>query len=246
MKHKLVDLKPEIENLWKKHERHFLFDEVLADDPPGEKGTPFTRESRQQYWLIHSHLLSDVEVLDAEETEELRNKIANKLAVGAKTAGEKDWWWSAPTPAVEDFLRDVQRLLDRAAPNKKERWKLWLRYSWQVITELIYLGLVVSALSVARTKFETVALAILVLTYNAATSTRSGVGFTLAYVMAALQQAYGEIGRSMRLRIPIGPEREAEKTVTKAGITLFIHGASIGLGSLFAIWEIVDAVFFMM
>jgi hypothetical protein len=48
----------------------------------------------------------------------------------------------------------------------------------------------------------------------------------------------------LRLRIPIAPEKDAEKTLNTASVNLMIHNVSLALGSFVALWKVVNAVFF--
>ncbi len=154
-----------------------------------------------------------------------------------------DWWWTPATPHAEELLREVHRLLEKGTVKKKRIWLRMLRYVWRVFVECIYLAIVLSLSSVASTKFETVALAILVLVYNAASASASGAGFLFTYLIASLQQVYGDIGQTLRLKIPVLPETDAAKKLTHATAGFFIHSISLSLGSLFALWKIVDTVF---
>jgi hypothetical protein len=130
---------------------------------------------KKQFWLMRVHIIESRDSVDEDEVEELKESIANKLALGSKTAGDDDWWWTPADPKVADFLKKVQRTLEKATERKSKTWRRWFSYAWKVFVEVAYLAVVVAIFYVAKTKFETVVLAVLVMIYNAAVSVRVGV-----------------------------------------------------------------------
>jgi hypothetical protein len=182
------------------------------------------------------------ETIGKDEAEDLKDSIDSKLAVGAKIAAEGDWWWKPARPSTERVLQDVQRVLRKTL--KEHWWRAALRYLWRVFVEIIYLMLVIGAFSVASTKVEILVIGILVLIYNAASVGAGLTSFTFCYFVAGMHKVYGDIGRSLKLRIPTAPEKDAEKTLNTASVNMMIHNLSVALGSLFARWKVVNVVLF--
>lgn len=234
----MLDLKPEIEKLFAKYEKDFRLDEITAEIE-GEQGVRFAQDLRKQFRLLRVHVIECRESIDEDEAEELKELIANKLALGSKTAEPNDWWWTPAEPTAQKLLKSIQRTLEKATEKKSRAWRRWLRYAWKLFVELAYLAVVVGVFSVATTKFETIVMAVLVMIYNATKGVGAGVGVTLAYLASGLENAYGEIGRSLRLKVPVSPSREAEKRVSEVGVDILVHGISMGIGTLIAMWKIV-------
>lgn len=239
----MLDLKAEIQSVFAKHEKDFILDEKIAARISGDEGLRRAEELKRQFWLMRVHILENRDSIDEEEAQELKELIANKLAIGSKTAVDGDWWWTPADPNVASFLEQIQRRIEKGTKTKSRIWKMWPKYIWAVLVELAYLAIVVGVLSVGTTRFETIVLAALVMIYNAVTATKVGVGLSFTFLASALQTAYGDIGRGLRLRLPVAPEREAQKRLNEASIGMFIHGISLGIGSLIAIWEIITTIF---
>jgi hypothetical protein len=237
----MINVRPEIEKVLAKHEKDFMLDEGSARRLEGESGVQRVKELRKDFELLRAHLVGNSEGIDRDEAEELKDQIDGKLAVGAKLIGENDWWWKPAEFSSEQVLKDVERVLRKTL--KERWWRAALRYLWRVFVEIIYLTLVIGAFSVASTKFEIVVVGILVLIYNAASVSASLTSFTFCYFVVGMHKVYGDIGRSLRLKIPIAPEKDAEKTLNIASVNLMIHNISLGLGSFVALWKLVNAVF---
>jgi hypothetical protein len=239
----MINLRPEIEKVLAKHEKDFMLNEDIAERFSDEDGVRLVQELRQEFWQIRAHLVENTEeTIGKDEAEDLKGLIDSKLAVGAKMAAEGDWWWKPARPATERVLQDVERVLRKTL--KERWWRAALRYLWRVFVEIIYLILVIGAFSVTSTKFEIVVVGILVLIYNAASVGAGLTSFTFCYFVAGMHKVYGDIGRSLRLRIPIAPEKDAEKTLNTASVNMMIHNLSLGIGSFVAFWKLVNAVFF--
>lgn len=238
----MVDLRPEIEKVLAKHEKDFMLDEKIAERFSDEDGAQLVHDLRHEFWLLRAHLVENTEEIGKDEAEDLKGLIETKLAIGAKMAAEDEWWWKPARPSTERVLQDVERLLRKTL--KERPWRAGLKYLWRVFVELIYLVLVIGAFSVASTKFEIVVVGMLVLIYNAASVSTGWISFTFCYFVAGMRKVYGDIGRSLKLRIPIAPEKNAEKTLNTASVNLMIHNVSLGLGSFVALWKVVNAVFF--
>ena len=67
-------------------------------------------------------------------------------------------------------------------------------YAWCILTEMIYLAIVVAVFSAATSQFETVVFSALVMIYNVVSSRISGIGLVTMYLMYQTEEAYGEIG----------------------------------------------------
>jgi hypothetical protein len=238
----MINLRPEIEKILAKHEKDFMLKEI-PERFSDEDGVRLVQELRQEFWQIRAHLVENTEAtIGKDEAEDLKGLIDSKLAVGAKIAAEADWWWEPARPSTERVLQDVERVLRKTL--KERWWRAALRYLWRVFVEIIYLILVIGAFSVATTKFEIIVVGILVLIYNAVRVSSGWISFTFCYFVLGLHKVYGDIGRSLKLRIPMAPEKDAEKTLNTASVNMMIHNVSVALGSLFALWKIVNVVFF--
>jgi hypothetical protein len=82
----------------------------------------------------------------------------------------------------------------------------------------------------------------LVLIYNAAIGTREGLGLTFTQTNGLILKMYGEVGRALRLRIPVAEERAAKKRMKDSGPNLLIKGFPLVITELLAIWKIAVAV----
>jgi hypothetical protein len=239
----VTDLRPEIEKVFAKHERHFHIDEEISKDVHGdEAGIQKAKDLRAEFYYLKEYIVGDEETIEGDRIEELKEQIHNKLAMGTNTAGEFDWWWNEASGRSEAVLRDVLRALDKASP-EKGAWFRYVSYAWKVVRELVYLAIVLGVFSVANSRFETVVIGMLILIYNAIIGARTVEGFSFIHLNAAVRQMYGEIGRSLRLKVSVSPEKKAKQQETELAIDFFIQGISILLGSLIALWKIVNAVF---
>jgi hypothetical protein len=200
-------------------------------------------EFERELYLVRVHLLEDRPSIDYDDGEELKEMIANKLAVSSPNkAHSSDWWWTPADPSIQEILREVQRALEKETKSKAQPWRRGMFYAWSVLSELFYLAIVVGVFSAATSKFETVVFSALVMIYNAVTSRISGIGLAAIYLMYRLEEAYGEIGRALGLKVPTAPAREAAKQTTKSGAVALIHNISVGIGSLIALWHLVAAI----
>ena len=159
-------------------------------------------EFERELWLVRAHLLEERPSIDYDNGEELKEMIANKLAVSSPNkAHSSDWWWASSDPSIQELLRDVQRALEAETKSKTQPWRRGMSHAWSVLSELIYLAIVVGVFSAATSKFETVVFSALVMIYNAVTSRISGVGLGAIYLMCRIEDAYGEIGRALGLKV---------------------------------------------
>lgn len=241
----------EVGAIIEKHEKQLLPHEpkrevFASDEAYAECREEYERElerSQRELWLMRVHLLEDRPSIDLDHGEELKEMIANKLAVSSPNRiHSSDWWWTPADPPFQDILRKVQRVLEKETKSKARPLRRAMFYVWSVLSELIYLALVVGVFSVATSRFETVVFSSLVMIYNAVSSRISGIGLGAIYLMQRLEEAYGEIGRALRLKVSVSPAREAAKQISKSGIAALIHNVSIGIGSLIALWHLVTAI----
>lgn len=172
------------------------------------------------------HLFEERSSIDYDDGEELREMLANKLAVcSPNKAHSSDWWWTPSSPSIQESLREVRRALEKETKSKAHPWRRGMLYAWSVLSELIYLAIVVGIFSAATSKFETVVFSALVMIYNAVTSRIGGI-IGAIYLMYRVEDAYGEIGRTLGLRIPVAPAGEAAKQFGRSGIVALIHRAT--------------------
>jgi hypothetical protein len=124
-----------------------------------------------------------------------------------------------------------------------------LAYAWRVLVALIYLGVVIGILSVATTRFETLVLAMMVQLYAAvlynfstigrATDANNYAGFvrfrTLAMAQGITENEDGTFQEQ---------EEAIAKSVNNTGVVYLIDVISHTLVSFYALFKIVEAVFF--
>jgi hypothetical protein len=200
-------------------------------------------EFERELHLVRVHLLEDRPSIDHDDGEELTEMIANKLAVSSPNkAHSSDWWWTPANSSIQEILTEVQRALQNETKSKAQPWRRGMFYGWSVLSELFYLAIVVGVFSAATSKFETVVFSALIMIYNAVTSRISGVGLAAIYLMYRVEEAYGEVGRALGLKVPVSPAKEAAKQVSKSTVAALIHNISIGIGSLIALWHLVTAI----
>jgi len=227
-----------------KREREFRSREHSIAEFEGDAELEKQRaELERELWLMRVQLLEERPSIDYDDGEELKEMLANKLAVSSPNkAHSSDWWWTPANPSIQEILREVQRALEKETKSKARPWRRAMFYAWSVLAELIYLAIVVGVFSAATSKFETVVFSSLVMIYNAVTSRIGGIGIGAIYLMYRIEEAYGEIGRTLGLRLPVAPAREAAKQLSRSGIAALIHNISIGIGSLIALWHLVGAI----
>lgn len=198
---------------------------------------------QRELWLMRLHLLEERASIDLDDGEELKEMIANKLAISSPNkVHSSDWWWTPADASFQGILREVQRALEKETKSKSRPWRRVVFHSWSALSELIYLAIVVGLLSAATSKFETMVFSALVMIYNAVTSRVSGIGLGTVYLMYRSEEAYGEVGRALGLKVPVSPAKEAAKQVRKSTVAALIHNVSIGIGSLIALWHLVTAI----
>jgi hypothetical protein len=234
-----------------KHEKQLLPHEpkrevFASDEAYTQHRDEYERElekCQRELWLMRVHLLESRASIDYDNGDELKEMIATKLAVSSPNRiHASDWWWTPADPSFQDILRKIQRLLEKETASKARPWRQGISYAWYVLSELIYLAIVVGVFSVASSRFETVVFSALVMIYNAVSSRISGVGLATIYLMQRLEEAYSEIGRAVGLRVSVSPAREAAKQISKSGIAALIHNVSIGIGSLIALWHLLTVI----
>jgi hypothetical protein len=78
--------------------------------------------------------------------------------------------------------------------------------------------------------------------YNAATQGIGVVGWGTLYLKHAIETAYGKIGRALKLKVPASRTTEAAKGLNRTSALATIHGVSMRIGSLIALWHLVTAM----
>jgi hypothetical protein len=78
--------------------------------------------------------------------------------------------------------------------------------------------------------------------YNTVSTRISCIDLGIVYLMQRLEEAYGQVGRALGLKVSVSPAREAGKQIGRSGIAALIHNVSIGVGSLIALWHLVTAI----
>ena len=155
---------------------------------------------------------------------------------------------------LAEYLCDVLTVgLKKANKNRKKalvgRW-YWGIIGWAVLTGLIRTALVVAILMAARSKFETIVFAMLILIYAGTQSTsrlqryfnllsRTRTEYLLKRVLLRLK--YEELKWEHDARIE--EERKMNKSVSRAEIPMIITDISFGLVWLIAMGMIVVEIF---
>ena len=153
-----------------------------------------------------------------------------------------DWWWTPADTSSRGILKEVQQALEKETASKVGISGRIFHYARLVLVELVYLGIVVALFSVARSRFETIVLAALVMIYNSVAYTGSAIYRGLYSLMWRAERAYGEVGRALGLKVPVSPAIEAEKALRESRVAFIIHVASISIGGLIALWHLVAAM----
>ena len=126
---------------------------------------------------MNRYLIDIHDSIDEDDVEELKQDIANKLAISSMDrVGRKDWWWTPANGLVTGTLKEVQRTLEKMTAGNTRGWPRKLRLAWKVLAELIYLAIVLGVFSVASSEFEIVVFAALVLIYNSVLFVGAGIG----------------------------------------------------------------------
>jgi hypothetical protein len=202
-----------------------------------------TKRRKREVWLLRSNLLDDRSSIDYDNGQELKEMIANKLAVSVPSkVTALEWWWQPGDHKVQEILREVQRALEQETKKGPSTWRKALSYAWTFLWELTYLLVVIGIFSVANSKFETVVFATLVIIYNAIATRIGGIGFMALYLISRFEEGYGEIGRALGHRVPVALSREAAGQLSRSGINLLIQSISVGIGSLVAFYHLVIAI----
>jgi hypothetical protein len=123
--------------------------------------------------------------------------------------------WEGKAEDLNAYLMDVLQLgLERA--NEKERRKYrkggYLGYTWQVVTGVFQVGIVLGVFSVAKTRFETIVFALIILTYQTIRSHFQGLGTALLGSVTVFREESMTIRRLLKERTPETiAERENEE-----------------------------------
>jgi len=200
-------------------------------------------EFEREIWLLRVHLVEERPSIEYDNGDELKELISNKLAMSATIRSHhSEWWWRPATFGVQEVLEKVRRALDKETESKSKSWRKRIGYAWSALEEIAYLALVFGMFFVATSKFETIVFASLVLIYNTTTVAVGGVGLVSLTLMYRIEENLGQIGRALKLKMPVGPANEAARQLTKTATTVLIHNISIGVGGLIAIWHLVAAI----
>jgi hypothetical protein len=224
-----TDLAVALEELFSKYENESLSEVARKLDSDFE-------QNKHQFELTRYYVR---ECIKDGDFDTLKANIDNKLAVGRQRIHPSVWWW-APVPwRLRDLLEKVQKTVEKFTEPKPWRGRRWLRYGWKVLVEIFYLGIVIGIFAAATSKFEKLVFAILIMIY----SQLSGIGLLVRTGTMMLgyqhEEAYGEIGRALRLGVPISRTSAAAKELSKTTVETFIHLVSISIGSIIALGYIV-------
>jgi hypothetical protein len=172
----------------------------------------------------HRHIKDTIDVyLREDRKEELTEYLADVVAVGKE-------------------LADKNRM-------KKQRAGGYVGHAWIVIKGLVRVALVIGIFEAARTSFETVVFAILVLIYNSAeqfywADTCSGMVemFSMHNQFRRVLLQLKEDEPSWQREARLDDEREAQKKSAVTIVRFYISTAFIGITSLYALFRLVIAL----
>jgi hypothetical protein len=230
----VTDFKSEINRILEKHKGGFALEPLRFPDDELENDR---LERKREFHLMSAYLTA---ALDEEDVEELKQRIADKLAYNSlQRIGENDWWWSPADDLIASTLRDVLRTLEKDTKKTTGDKLRKFRWIWWVLSELIYLAVIIGLFSAASSKFETVVIAALVLIYSKIALVGSGIAIFFVYLAHTAELIYWEFGRTLRLKVPVSRLTEAKKALGDLPVPSFIRNVSIGIGSLIAVWHLV-------
>jgi hypothetical protein len=227
-----------------KFEKEFHGHEAFTARRHGEAELERQRaEFERELWLLRVHLVEERPSIEYDNGDELNELISNKLAMSATIRSHgSDWWWTPASFGVQEVLQKVKRTLEKETESKSKSWRKRLGYAWSGFEELVYLALVLGIFSVATSKFETIVFAGLILIYNTSRLAVGGVGLVSLTLMYRIEENLGQVGRALKLKMPVGPANEAARQLSKTTVTVLIHSISMGVGGLIAIWHLVASI----
>ena len=148
----------QVSTIIEKFERQFRSSEATIAKIEGEAELERRRaEFNHELLLMRVYLLENCPSIEHDDGEELKEKIANKLAISSPNKADSiDWWWIPANHSIQEILSEVQLALDKATNSKAQPWRRGMFYAWCILTEMIYLAIVVAVFSAATSQFETV------------------------------------------------------------------------------------------
>jgi hypothetical protein len=234
-----------------KHEKKILPLEPMrqvfsSEEAYAERREEYERELQRcqhELLLTRHYLLDDRPPIDGDNGEELKEMIADKLAVSSQNKVQpSDWWWTPAEPSIQKILTETQQSLEKETKSHAPTWRGRMLHAWSILSAVIYLAIVLGIFSAATSKFETMVLSSLVMIYNSVSVSLSGVGLGGIYLLQRLEETHGEIGRKLGLRVSVSPAKTAAKHIARSSVDAVIHSVSIGIGSFIALWHLVTAI----
>jgi hypothetical protein len=235
-----LNLTPEIEKILAKHKAELKVDPKEIENLTPEQMKQVSHDVGYQMYLLEANLVRHNRSINEDQARQLRLLIEDKLALGRRTAAEDDWWWTPAKSLTRAVLLDVDEVLKKAVKDKKH-WIEGIIYPWCGFLNLVYLWVVLSCFSISTTKFETVVMGMLVLTYNTVRSARGWIFVNQSAHDKMLWRIYGDVGRALRLKITVEPERDADKAMQQKSMVSLIDTIGLFIGTLIALWKIGSA-----
>jgi PHD/YefM family antitoxin component YafN of YafNO toxin-antitoxin module len=154
------------------------------------------------------------------------------------------------------YLSDVLEIGLKKAQQKQER-KLqgdggYVGHVWVAVQGLVRLGIVVGVFSVAQTKFETAAFAILVLIYESISNIASGQARAMTGFWLAVEAHFKRIRRLLKEELS-EPEREMRHeeeqelmrfAAREFRVRFWIRAGCSSLVWILALWKLLTTIFF--
>jgi hypothetical protein len=191
------------------------------------------REKLILEWLVQHTPLKDYE----------RDRIKDTIDVYLREDRKEE---------LTEYLADAVAVgMELADKNRRKRQRAggYVGHAWAVITGLVRVALVIGIFEAAKTRFETIVFAILVLIYNSAeqfywANTCSGM-----VMMFSMHSQFSRILRQLKADEPswqrktrLGEEREAQKKSALTIVRFYISIVFIGITSLYALLRLIFAL----
>jgi hypothetical protein len=162
--------------------------------------------------------------------------------------------WEGKEESLQAYLTDVLELgLEKADKKQKREQRKggYALYTWSVLVGTIKVGIVLGAFSVSKTKFETVAIALIILTYQMVEGYFGDLGISTLLTKDESRLASKRIRRLLKEEMPeevAQREMEEERILEKAShrtmvLTLIQAGFSLVIFSITFFELIFEGIF---
>jgi hypothetical protein len=161
--------------------------------------TNFESESLRKELLNEIAILRSTLVregaLDAAKAVEFRRLIYHKLAMKRDSDLPSDWWRTPPHALMERLLTKISLSINEAI--RPAAWRRYLSFTWAIVKELLFLGIVIGLLLASQNQFERRVVSILALVYTYVGLECGRLGFHLTGFELEINYVVGRIARRM-------------------------------------------------